>query len=106
MNAMSFRVSAQGMSASQTWLLSSFQLLPSRLMMSEVAGGVGRPMAIGGLNAMPLFGGGFTPPYGPLGSETMLAGRIIEMFPESKIAAKTVVPSVASARGRLPAIGI
>src|SRR6185369_1017657 len=74
-------------SASQMWLLSSFQLTPSLLMISDVVGGAGRPPAIGGLNVAPLFGGGLAPPYGPEGSETMLSGRIIERLPDSKIAA-------------------
>ena len=54
-------------------------------MMRPVGGGGGSPGAIGGLKLAPLFGGGFTPPYGPDGSETLLAGRIIERFPDSKI---------------------
>ncbi len=67
---------------SQTVVLSSFQLTPSLLMMSETGGGGGKPGASAGLK-----GGGFWPPYGPVGFETVLAGRIIERFPDSKIAA-------------------
>src|SRR5262245_10771486 len=98
MIATSFSLRFHVTNASQMWLLSSFQLTPSLLMMSEVGGGGGRPGAIGGLKLIPLFGGGLTPPYGPAGSDTILCGRIIERFPDSKIAANTRVPSVASER--------
>src|SRR6187455_2366560 len=91
--------------ASQTWLLSSFQLTPSLLMMRPVGGGAGRPGARGGLKLDPLFGGGLRPPYGPAGLDTIDAGKIIERLPDSKIATNTRVPSLASARGFLPWMG-
>src|SRR5436190_20399535 len=85
--ATSFSLRFHVTSASQMWLLSSFQLTPSLLMISDVGGGAGRPGAIGGWKLAPLLGGGFTPPYGPDASEMMSCGRIIERLPDSKIAA-------------------
>jgi hypothetical protein len=62
MIATSFSFRFHVTSASQMWLLSSFQFAPSLLTMSAVGGGAGSPGAIGGLNDAPLFGGGFCPP--------------------------------------------
>jgi hypothetical protein len=79
--ATSFSFRFQVTIASQTVPVSSFQLVPSLLMMRDVGGGAGRPGPSAGRK-----GGGFWPPCGPLGSETMSAGRIIERLPDSKIA--------------------
>ena len=65
--------------------------------MSPTAGGAGSAGSIGGLKEPPAFGGGFCPRYGPVWSLTTLGGkapavsvpppRIVDAFPDSKIAA-------------------
>jgi hypothetical protein len=56
-----------------------------------MAGAAGSFGLIGGLNSSPSLGGGFWPPYGPLGSSTTWpppwTGRIVVLLPDSNAAA-------------------
>src|SRR5215470_1124812 len=63
------------------------------------AGGFGLPGVIGGLKARPELGGGFgRPGYGLAPLETAWRLMTVVLFPDSKIAANTRVPSVAMPR--------
>src|SRR4029450_64070 len=84
--------------------LSSTQFAPTFFTIRLTAGGFNAVIA--GENKVPALGGGLgSPGYGLRAAfETVVCGRTVVLLPDSKMAAYTLVPSLARARGSSPSM--